>query len=93
VRDANLKEIRLRMGRGEVTLPFASLSPENLREMAESLKRGMSDSTEVYRREELMASFAKIMGLEDQAAAISTVLMEENRAFRARWMKVLQGGI
>ena len=93
VRDANLKEIRLRMGRGEVTLPFASLSPENLLEMAESLKRGMSDSTEVYRREELMASFAKIMGLEDQAAAISTVLMEENRAFRARWMKVLQGGI
>ena len=93
VRQADLKEVHLQLERGEITLALATVAPETLLEIAGEFEKGISDSTEVYRREELMAAFAKLNGLEDQAAAISTVLMEENRGFRSRWMKVLLGGL
>jgi tRNA A-37 threonylcarbamoyl transferase component Bud32 len=93
VRYASYAELRIQLERGEVSIPLVTVPPEMLLEMAESLKTDVSDSTEVYRREEIMAAFAKINGLDEEAAAISTVLMEENRGFRVRWMKVLQGGI
>ncbi|MBL9115886.1 MAG: serine/threonine protein kinase [Verrucomicrobiaceae bacterium] len=93
VRFGSLSELRVQLERGEVSIPLSTVPPEMLLEIADSLKKDVSDSTEVYRREELMAAFAKINGLEEQAAAISTLLMEENRGFRVRWMKVLQGGI
>jgi hypothetical protein len=40
-----------------------------------------------------MVAFAKLTGQEDAATNLAAVLMEENREFRSRWMKVLLGGI
>ncbi len=93
VRQLSVKEVHVQLERGEIILPLASISAETLLDMAKTLEQGITDSTDYYRREELMATFAKITGLEDRSAAIATQLMEENRAFRARWIKVLQGGL
>lgn len=93
VGQADLKEIRIRLGRGEIVLPLASIPPETLLEIAGKINETISDSTDYYRRQELIAAFAKVSGQEDLAASVSTALMEENRGFRMRWMKVLQGGI
>lgn len=93
VNHADLKEIRVRLERGEVILPLASIPPEMLLEIASKINDTISDSTDYYRRQELIAAFAKVSGQEELAASVSTMLMEEHRGFRARWMKVLQGGI
>ncbi len=93
ITQANLMEVRIRLERGELTLPLASIPSDALLEIAGKIGDTVSDSTEYYRRQELIAAFAKVTGNEELAASVSTTLMEEHRGFRARWMKVLQGGI
>jgi len=93
VRAMNHQEVVIRLDRGEVTIPLASIAADMLLEIAEDLERPLTDSTECYRREELMVAFAKLTGQEDVATNLASVLMEENREFRSRWMKVLLGGI
>jgi eukaryotic-like serine/threonine-protein kinase len=90
---ADLSELRIRLERGELTIPLGSISPDALLKVASEVGDGISDSTDFYRRQELIAAFAKVTGQEELAATISSMLMEEDRGFRARWMKVLQGGI
>jgi len=57
--------------------------------MASDYTALVRDSTEYYRRMELMAVFARVNGLQTLSATIAVPLMEENREFRMRWLKVL----
>jgi tetratricopeptide (TPR) repeat protein len=93
VRAMNHQEVVIRLDRGEIIMPLANVVADMLLEMAEDLEKPLTDSTECYRREELMVAFAKLTGQEDAATNLAAVLMEENREFRSRWMKVLLGGI
>jgi tetratricopeptide (TPR) repeat protein len=89
---ADMKQLRLTIDRGVIAVPLDTVDPESLIDMAQAFCALVTDSTEYYRRQELMAAFARIQGSHD-AATIAAQLMEENREFRNRWMQVLQGGI
>lgn len=77
---------------GEVSFPTEIVSPDLLVSMAQQFCQGISDSTEYYRRQEMIAIFAKTVGLEQMAQTVAGQLMEENRAFRQLWTNVEQGG-
>jgi hypothetical protein len=79
--------------RGTLSLPFESLTPECLVEIAQAFSAEVTDSTDYYRRQEIIASFARLNGLTQLSATIAAQLMEENRFFRSRWMKVMEAGI
>jgi hypothetical protein len=85
----NEEELTLTVDRGTVPVAMTVVSPQTLVEMATSYVEGVTDSTEYYRRQEQLAVFARVTGLETVAAMIAAPLMEENRAFRMRWLKVL----
>jgi leucyl aminopeptidase len=80
------------MARGEITVPTETITPDSLLAMAQQFSSDEHDSTEFYRRRELIAVFAKISGLDEMAHAVSSQLMEENRLFRHRWTLVEQSG-
>lgn len=82
-------ELLLTLDRGAVVVPMSVVAPETLVDMAMAYVSGVTDSTEYYRRQELTAVFARIAGLNATAAMIAAPLMEENRDFRMRWLKVL----
>jgi hypothetical protein len=82
-------ELILSVDRGTVPVALELVSPQTLAEMAMSYVEGVTDSTEYYRRQEQLAVFARLAGLETIAAMIAAPLMEENRDFRMRWLKVL----
>jgi hypothetical protein len=84
--------VTVTMQRGEIVLPLDSLSPDTLVAMEQGFCQRISDSTEYYRRQELIAVFAKVEGLDQMAHAVAAQLMEENRAFRQRWTRVEQSG-
>lgn len=87
------KNWQIRIERGVMSVPFESVIPETLVAMAEAFRNQVTDSTDYYRRQELIAAFARVQGMQDLSTTIATQLMEENRDFRSRWMQVLQGGI
>ena len=89
---ADTKQFTIAIDRGAIAVPIATVEPDSLLDMAHAFCSQITDSTEYYRRQELMAAFARIEGSHN-AATIAAQLMEENRDFRARWMQVLQGGI
>lgn len=89
---ADKEQVKLSIDRGVIAVPLRTIDPESLIHMAQSFCMQVTDSTEFYRRQELMAAFARVEGSQD-AATIAAQLMEENRDFRNRWMQVLQGGI
>ncbi len=79
--------------RGTISLPFDSLTPESLVEIAQAFNTQTTDSTDFYRRQEIIAAFARLNGLTQLSATIAAQLMEENRSFRTRWIKVMETGI
>jgi tRNA A-37 threonylcarbamoyl transferase component Bud32 len=85
--------ITISLERGTLTLPFESLTPESLVEVAQSLGTQVTDSTDYYRRQENTAAFARLNGLTQLSTTIAAQLMEENSSFRMRWMKVMAAGI
>jgi len=89
---ADGRQLRLSIERGVIAVPLETVDSESLIDMAHFFCTKVTDSTDYYRRQELMAAFARIQGSHD-AATIAAQLMEENREFRTRWMQVLQGGI
>lgn len=89
---ADGKELKLSISRGVISVPFETVAPESLIQMAQAFCSQVTDSTDYYRRQELIAAFARVEGSSD-AATMAAQLMEENRDFRNRWMQVLQGGI
>ena len=85
--------VSVTLERGTLSLPFESLTPECLVEIAQAFSAEVTDSTDYYRRQEVIASFARLNGLTQLSATIAAQLMEENRSFRSRWMKVMEAGI
>jgi tRNA A-37 threonylcarbamoyl transferase component Bud32 len=79
--------------RGQVQVPTASLTPETLVSIAQSMCASISDSTDYYRRQELIAVFAKLQRLDQISTLVATQLAEENRGFRQRWARVAQSGL
>ena len=86
-------QVNVILDRGTLTLPFESLTPESLVEIAQSLGTQVTDSTDYYRRQETTAAFARLTGLTQLSTTIAAQLMEENSSFRMRWMKVMAAGI
>jgi tRNA A-37 threonylcarbamoyl transferase component Bud32 len=86
-------QVTVLLDRGTLTLPFESLTPDTLVEIAQSLGSQVTDSTDYYRRQENTAAFARLNGLTQLSTTIAAQLMEENSSFRMRWMKVMAAGI
>ena len=57
------------------------------------MNANISDSTDYYRRQELIAVFAKMRGLDHISTLVASQLAEENRPFRQRWARVSQSGL
>lgn len=91
--DADGSTVHIVLDRGTLSIPFDSLTPETLVEIAQAFCAQVTDSTEYYRRQENIAAFARLNGLSQLSATIAAQLMEENRPFRVRWMKVMEAGI
>ncbi len=70
-----------------------TLTPELLVTVAQNLLETVTDSTDYYRRQELIVVFAKMQGLYHIVSPVASQLMEENRAFRQRWARVEQSGM
>jgi serine/threonine protein kinase len=79
--------------RGQLTIATDSLTAETLVAVAQSMLTNISDSTDYYRRQELIAVFAKMRGLDHISTLIASQLAEENRPFRQRWARVGQTGL
>lgn len=84
-----LAETTLSLERGVATVPTAQIAPDTLVEIAQARAAETTDSSDYYRRQEMIAVFARMTGLNAVSAAVSAALMEENRGFRMRWLKVL----
>jgi hypothetical protein len=61
--------------------------------MAQGFTMQITDSNDYYHRLELAATFARSAGLDRLSITLAAQLMEENRPFRSRWMKVMEAGI
>jgi hypothetical protein len=57
--------------------------------MAQKYASAVTDSTDYYLRKERIAVFARVAGLQDLSSTLAAELMEENRGFRQRWLRVL----
>lgn len=87
---ADLTKVTAVLDRGALTVPLESITPESLIEVAQFFAAQITDSSEYYQRLEQIAVFARVAGLHNLSATIAAQLMEENRGFRTRWMKVVQ---
>ncbi|MEZ5386778.1 MAG: serine/threonine-protein kinase [Prosthecobacter sp.] len=85
--------VTITLDRGTISLPLNSLTTECLIEIAQAFASQTTDSTDYYRRQEIIAAFARLNGLTQLSTTIAAQLMEENRPFRSRWMKVMEAGI
>jgi hypothetical protein len=85
---ASLENVEITTERGVVKLPLDSMSPQSLLDAAQSFASQSTDSQDYYQRQERMAAFARVAGLSSFSATVAAQLMEENRSFRSRWMKV-----
>ena len=85
---ANLNSVQISLDRGVITLPLDSLSPQTLLDAAQFFTSQTTDSQDFYQRQEQIAAFARVAGLQSFSATVAAQLMEENRSFRSRWMKV-----
>ncbi len=86
-------QVTVALDRGTLSLPFESLTPESLVEIAQALATQVTDSTDYYRRQENTAAFARLNGLTQLSSTIADQLMEENATFLMRWIKVMAAGI
>ena len=90
---ATVQDITLSLNRtttnAAAKLPLDQVEPDTLVKMAQSYCASISDTTDLQRRQELIAIFARMEGLTDVASTVAKDLMDECRPFRMRWMKVL----
>lgn len=90
---AGSSDLQVKVDGGTLSIPFDSIAPQCLIEMAQSFAAQITDSTDYYHRQELVAVFARAAGLDQLSTTLAAQLMEENRPFRSRWMKVMEAGI
>jgi hypothetical protein len=86
---ADLEKVTISLERGLVTVPLDTVLPETLLDAMHHFAQQTTDSTDYYLRQERIAVFARVSGLQSLSATVAAQLMEENRGFRLRWMKVL----
>jgi hypothetical protein len=87
---ATMETASITLDRGVITLQLADLAPQTLLDAAQYFASVTTDSTEYYLRQEEIATFARAAGLPGLSATVAAQLMEENRSFRQRWLKVAQ---
>lgn len=87
---SSLKEARLMTERGTILVPLSDLAPQTLLDAARHFTEQTTDSTEYYQRQEETAAFARVFGLDELSAMVAAQLMEENRGFRERWIRVVE---
>ncbi len=85
---AKLRHVEIQQERGIITLSLDALTSQTLIDASQHFAAQITDSTDYYRRQELIAAFARVAGLPNLSATVAAQLMEENRSFRSRWMKV-----
>lgn len=90
LKSGNLETVTITLERGLMNLPLGDLSAQSLLDAAQAFASQTTDSTEYYLRQEEIAAFARVAGLANLSATVAAQLMEENRAFRQRWLKVAQ---
>ncbi|MFM2166636.1 MAG: hypothetical protein RIS79_1007 [Verrucomicrobiota bacterium] len=90
---AGSSDLQIKVEGGTITIPFDSIAPQSLIEMAQGFTMQITDSNDYYHRLELAATFARSAGLDRLSITLAAQLMEENRPFRSRWMKVMEAGI
>lgn len=90
ITSADLAHVSIDLERGAITIPLDTLAPETLLDAAQNFADQVTDSTDYYTRQERIAVFARVTGLHNLSATVAAQLMEENRSFRTRWMKVVQ---
>ena len=88
-----LPALQITVDGSTLSVPFESVTPECLVEIAQSFTARVTDSTDYYRRRELAAAFARAAGLTALSNTLAAQLMGENRPFRSRWMKLAEAGI
>jgi hypothetical protein len=76
--------------RGTILVPLSDLAAQTLLDAARHFTEQVSDSTEYYQRQEETAAFARVFGLHELSAMVAAQLMEENRGFRERWIRVVE---
>lgn len=87
-----MKDITVMLPRGAITLPMEQIGPEMLIEMAQGFLKTISDSTDYWHRQEMIAIFARLQGRPQIANEVASQLMDDYRPFRERWLRVLQSG-
>jgi hypothetical protein len=88
--EVTMESASIALDRGVITLPLPDIAPQTLLDAAQHFASLTTDSTEYYVRQEEIASFARAAGLPGLSATVAAQLMEENRSFRQRWLKVAQ---
>jgi hypothetical protein len=89
----NMEGLTMALPFGSRFMKLEQVKPETLLTMAEDYCRKVSDSSDYYHRQELMAIFAYMHGLrQDPYRGQTQQLMREHRGFASRWLNVLQGG-
>ena len=86
----DLEKLTLSLERGAITLPLDNVLPDTFLDAAQHFASQTTDSTDYYTRQERIAVFARVAGLHQLSGTVAAQLMEENRDFRLRWMKVVQ---
>jgi tetratricopeptide (TPR) repeat protein len=84
------KELTLSLGYGTRPVPLEIVTAETLFDVGQTFFQQTRDSTESFRRQELLILFAHIHGLSSQAAEQAEHLSRDHVGFRSRWLKVLQ---
>ncbi len=87
---ATIETVSIALDRGTISLPLSDLAPQTLLDAAQHFASMTTDSAEYYQRQEEIAAFARTAGLPGLSATVAAQLMEENRSFRQRWLKVAQ---
>ena len=87
---ATMETASISLDRGMINLPLWDIAPQTLLDAAQGFAALTTDSSNYYVRQEEIAAFARAAGLPDLSATVAAQLMEENRSFRQRWLKVAQ---
>ena len=88
--EVTMESASIALDRGMITLSLSDIAAQTLLDAAQHFAVLTTDSAEYYQCQEEIAAFARAAGLPSLSATVAAQLMEENRSFRQRWLKVAQ---